>query len=157
MKQKVAELLSEDARYSLSDISSMTGEDEEEIQKIIEELEDEGVLLGYGAVVDWAKLGKVRAYVEVDVELDRDTNYGDIAERIKRFEEVYSLRLVSGSYDFGVELMADSMEEISRFISQKIAPMEEVKKTVTHFVMDTFKDTGKEFEEREDERLSISP
>lgn len=157
MKQKVAELLSEDARYSLSDISSMTGEDEDEIQKIIEELEDEDVLLGYGAVVDWSKLGKVRAYVEVDVELDRDTNYGDIAERIKSFEEVYSLRLVSGSYDFGVELMADSMEEISRFISQKIAPMEEVKKTVTHFVMDTFKDTGKEFEEREDERLSISP
>ncbi len=157
MKQKVAELLAEDARYSLSDIASMTGEDEEEIEKIIEELEEENILLGYGAVVDWSQLGKVRAYVEIDVELDRDTNYGDIAERIKRFEEVYSLRLVSGSYDFGVELMADSMEEISRFISQKIAPMEEVKKTVTHFVMDTFKDTGMEFEESKDERLSISP
>ena len=159
-EREVLELLRENARYSAADIARMTGLDEDEVEAVIEELESAGVVRGYKAVVDWDKLEEetVRAEVELNVELDRETGYGDIAERLARFPQVKALRLVSGDYDFDMEVEGDSIREVSRFISEKVAPVPEITQTVTHYVMTSYKEQGIELGDGdEDDRLSFSP
>ncbi|MDY6779585.1 MAG: Lrp/AsnC family transcriptional regulator [Halobacteria archaeon] len=163
-KHDLVELLSEDARVSDSEIAHVVGVDEDDVEDLVEELEERGILRGYQAVVDWSKLessdheGHVRAEVEVNVSLDRETGYDDVAERIVGFPEVKSLRLVSGNYDFDLEIEGSSMSEVSNFVSEKIAPIPEITQTVTHFVMGTYKERGIEMRDgHDDDRLSVSP
>ncbi|NGM70931.1 Lrp/AsnC family transcriptional regulator [Natronolimnobius sp. AArcel1] len=159
-EREVLELLRENARYSTADIARMTGLEESEVDTAIEELEAAGVICGYQAVVDWDELEdeRVRAEVELNVRLDRETGYGDIAERLARFPQVTALRLVSGDYDFDMEVEGDSIREVSQFISEKVAPVPEITQTVTHYVMTSYKENGIEFGNGdEDDRLSVSP
>lgn len=160
VSRDVLELLAENARYSDEDIARMVDVDVEEVRRAIEELEEDGVVRGYQAVVDWEKAGdgRVRADVEVNVTLDRETSYDDIAERIAGFPEVRSLKLVSGNYDFAVEVEGESMNMVSNFVSEKVAPIPEITQTVTHFVMETYKEQGIAMEDgHDDDRLSVSP
>ncbi|WP_410764941.1 Lrp/AsnC family transcriptional regulator [Haloferax sp. DFSO60] len=159
-KQSLLDLLRHDARQSVDDIARQLGAEKEAVAAAIAELEADGVIHGYQAVVDWRRVEpeRVRAQLEVDVELDRETGYEEIARRIARFPEVSTLRLVSGDYDFFVEIEGDSMHDISNFVSERIAPLPEVTKTVTHFVMNSYKEEGIEFGNGdEDDRLSVSP
>jgi DNA-binding Lrp family transcriptional regulator len=159
-RRKVLELLRENARYSTEDIARQTGLDAEEVAAIIGALEADGVVRGYMAVVNWDELddNHVEAEVELNVELDRETSYREIAQRIAKFPEVSTLRLVSGEYDFVADLEGESMHDISDFVADQIAPIPEVTQTVTHFVMTTYKERGIMLEtEDDDERLSISP
>ncbi|MFC7226271.1 Lrp/AsnC family transcriptional regulator [Salinirubellus salinus] len=159
-RAEILELLRENARYSVADLARMTGLDEEEAAATVEELEADGVVRGYQAVVDWSQwtAEPVQAHVELNVTLDRETSYRDIADRIAKFSEVRSLRLVSGDYDFALEVEADTMGEVSRFVSEKVAPVPEITQTVTHYIMDTYKDDGIVFDdEDDDERLSVTP
>jgi len=156
----VLDLLRENARYSTDDIARQTGASEDEVEAVIDDLESDGVVRGYRAVVDWSRVEEehVHAAVELNVTLDRETSYQDIAERIGRFPEVTALRLVSGDYDFLMEVEGESMREVSQFISEKVAPVPEVTQTVTHYVMETYKEGGIDFEDGHgDDRLSISP
>jgi len=159
---EILALLRENARYTTEDMARQTGLDEDEVEATIEELEAEGVVRGYQAVVDWDALDedeeRVRATVELNVTLDRETNYEDIADRIAKFPQVRSLRLVSGDYDFDLEVEGDSMQEVSHFVSDKIAVIPEITQTVTHYVMDSYKEQGIEFGDGDDDdRLSVSP
>ncbi|APW98731.1 AsnC family transcriptional regulator [Halobiforma lacisalsi AJ5] len=159
-EREVLELLRENARYSAEDIARMTDLEESEVEAAIEELEAAGVIRGYRAVVDWDALEEetVRAEVELNVELDRETGYDDIAQRLVRFPEVTALRLVSGDYDFDMEIEGDSIREVSQFISEKVAPVPEITQTVTHYVMTSYKEQGIELGDgEEDDRLSFSP
>jgi len=159
-KRELVDLLREDARQSTADLARQTGLSEDRVETLIAELEEAGVLRGYKAVVDWDGLDgeHVQAEVELNVELDRETKYTDIARRIAKFPEVSSLRLVSGTYDFAVDVEGQSMHSVSQFVSEQIAPIPEVTQTVTHFVMDTYKERGIEFDDYdEDDRLSVSP
>lgn len=156
----VLDALLENARYSATDIARQTGLDETTVAEVIDQLEDHGVIRGYQPVVDWTRLddGRVEALVELNVELDRETSYADIARRIAKFPEVKSLRLVSGEYDFAIDVAGDSMHTVSDFVADRIAPIPEITQTVTHFVMTTYKDRGLELDSYdEDDRLSISP
>lgn len=156
----VLELLLENARYSIDDIARQTDLTTDEVAEAIETLESEGTIRGYQAVVDWRALddGRVRALVELNVELDRETSYEDIARRIVQYSEVASLRLVSGEFDFVADLEGDSMHALSDFVAEEIAPVPEITQTVTHFVMDTYKERGIEFETDDgDDRLAVSP
>ena len=158
---ELLELLVENARYQTSDLARMTGQTEEEIEAAIAELEDANVIRGYQAVIDWdrSSVERARAQVQLNVTLDRETGYEDIARRIAGFDEVRTLQLVSGDFDFLAEVEADTIREISQFVSERIAPVPEITQTVTHFVMDTYKEQGVEMTDRhdEDDRLSISP
>lgn len=159
-RRRVLDLLTEDARYTPEDIARQLDIDESAVEAHIESLENDGVVRGYTAVVDWTTFDdeQVEAMVELNVALDRETGYEDISRRIAKFDEVTAFRLVSGDYDFALEVRADSMNEVSRFVSEEIAPVPEVTQTVTHYVMDTYKDAGIEFEDGEsDDRLSYSP
>jgi DNA-binding Lrp family transcriptional regulator len=159
-EREVLELLRENARYSTTDIARMTDLEESEVEATIEELETAGVVRGYQAVVDWDKLEdeRVRAEVELNVTLDRETGYDDIAARLARFPQVKALRLISGDYDFDMEVEGDSIREVSQFISEKVAPVPEITQTVTHYVMTSYKENGIELGDGEDDdRLSYSP
>ncbi|QSG15873.1 Lrp/AsnC family transcriptional regulator [Halapricum desulfuricans] len=160
LHEELLELLQENARYSIDDLARMTDAEPDEVEAEIERLESEGVIRGYQAVVDFEETERerVRAIVELNVTLDRETSYGDIADRIVQFPEVRELRLVSGDYDFDMEVQGDSMREVSHFISDKIAPIPEITQTVTHYHMDTYKTQGIVLGDGDDDdRLSISP
>ena len=157
---EVLAILRENARHSVEDIARQTGTDPETVEEIIEGLEAAGVVRGYRAVVDWHRLDEepVRAEIELNVTLDHETGYDDIAERLARFDPVESLHLVSGEYDFMMEVEGESMREVSTFVSDKVAPVPEITQTVTHYVMATYKEQGIEFEsDHDDDRLSVSP
>ena len=159
-KRELLAVLSTDARESVTDLSRQLDIDPETVEELIGELEADGVIHGYQAVIDWDSINDshVSAFVELNVELDRETGYEEIADRIVKFPTVQSLRLVSGDYDFAIEVTGESMQDVSRFISEQIAPIPEVTQTVTHFIMDTYKDGGMEFGDRDrDDRLSVSP
>jgi len=158
----ILDLLEENARYTTEDLAHMTEFTESEVEEIVAEFEEVGVITGYQAVVNWDALEtdgeRVRATVELNVALDRETNYGDIAERIAKFPEVTSLRLVSGDYDFDLTVEGDTMREVSHFISDKVAPIPEITQTVTHYIMESYKEQGMEFDDHDDDdRLSVSP
>jgi len=159
-RREVLEVLLENARYSIDDVARQTGLEAAAVEAAIADLEAAGVIRGYQAVVDWEQLDddRVSAFVELNVELDRETSYRDIAQRVARFPEVHSLRLVSGEYDFAAVVEGESMHDVSDFVADRIAPVPEITQTVTHFVMTTYKDRGLVFDvEDEDDRLSVSP
>jgi DNA-binding Lrp family transcriptional regulator len=159
-QRELLDLLLDDARESTEDIARQTGLTPDEVEAAIAELESAGVVRGYKAVVDWSRVDEehVQAEVELNVELDRETGYEQIARRIAKFPQVSSLRLVSGSYDFAVDVEGGSMHDVSQFVSEQIAPIPEVTQTVTHFVMETYKERGIEFDASDDDdRLSVSP
>ena len=131
-KRKVLELLENDARLSADTIAIMLDENPEEIKKLIEEFESDGTLLGYKAIVDWEKTEKesVTAFIE------------KIAERIYHFPEVRDMHLMSGAFDFLLLIEGKSLKEVALFVAEKLAPIEGVLSTGTHFVLRTYKDKG---------------
>ncbi|WP_331236481.1 Lrp/AsnC family transcriptional regulator [Natronorarus salvus] len=158
--RKLLEALRENARTESENLARQLGMSQEEVEDGIATLEDEGIVRGYQAIVDWERTDQERAQaaVELNVTLDRETGYEEIAMRIARFPQVTDLRLVSGDFDFLMQVEADTVREISRFVSEKVAPVPEVTQTVTHFVMDTYKERGIELRDgHDDDRLSVSP
>jgi len=154
------ESLLENARYETVDLARMTGLDEAEVEATIAELEADGVIRGYQPVVDWEETDRehIRAVVEVNVELDRETGYADVADRLAGYDAVDTLRLVSGDYDFHVEIVGESMRDVSAFIADEVAPVPAVTQTVTHYAMTTYKESGVDFGDGDDDdRLSVSP
>ena len=154
------ESLLENARYDTVDLARMTGLDEAEVEATIAELEADGVIRGYQPVVDWEETDRehIRAVVEVNVELDRETGYADVADRLAGYDAVDTLRLVSGDYDFHVEIVGESMRDVSAFIADEVAPVPAVTQTVTHYAMTTYKESGVDFGDGDDDdRLSVSP
>ena len=159
-RDELLELLRENARYSTADLARMTGLSADDVEDAIAELEAEGVIQGYRAIVDWESAGRehVTAHVELNVTLDRETSYREIADRLAGFPEVSELRLVSGDYDFSLQVEAETMREVSRFVSDKVAPIPEITQTITHYVMETYKEGGHRFDDGDgDDRLSVTP
>ncbi|MFC6953405.1 Lrp/AsnC family transcriptional regulator [Halorubellus litoreus] len=159
-RDALLESLLENARYSTEDLARMTGLDASEVEAAIADLEADGVVRGYRPVVDWESTDRerVRAVVEVNVELDRETGYADVAERLAGYDAVDTLRLVSGDYDFHVEILGESMRDVSAFIADEVAPLPAVTQTVTHYAMTTYKESGVDFGDGDDDdRLSVSP
>ena len=146
-KQKEKEVLSileENARLSDAEIARMVGLDENEVTAIIAELERKGVVIKYKAVINYGRAGieTVQALIDVKVSPERDTGYDSVAERIARFPEVESVRLVSGEYDLSVLVSGKTMQEVAHFVAGKIAPLEQVRNTLTHFLLKTYKEHG---------------
>jgi DNA-binding Lrp family transcriptional regulator len=158
--EEIVQLLRENAKYGPEEIARQLDSDPADVEAAIDELEAAGTIRGYSAVLDHQQRdnGPVRAAVEVNVTLDRESSYDDIADRIAKFRRVESLHLVSGEFDLLLYVEGDSMQEVSDFISNKVAPVKGVTQTVSHFVMTTYKEQGIEFDDDDgDDRLSISP
>ena len=158
--EKILEILENNARMDAGELAEITGKNAEEVKKIISELEKDGVILKYKTLINWEKTGKefVYAIIDVKVNLNRETGYDKIAQRIARFPEVHSIRLVSGDYDFQVVVKGKNMKEVAFFVAEKISTLPQVTDTNTHFVLRTYKEEGILLhEEEQDRRLAVSP
>ena len=156
MKQEILKLLEKNARLSTSDIAKMLGQSEEEVIRVIGELEADKIICGYNAIINWDKVNdeKVDALIELKVTPQRGTGFDRIANRIAKFDEVDSVYLLSGGYDFMVEIKGRSMKEVSQFVFDKLATLETVQSTATHFVLKKYKDHGISFEDKLKEKRS---
>lgn len=144
MTRKVFEILENDARLTPQQIATMAGLTEAEVKKAIEEAEKEHIIIKYRTMINWEKLGddRVWAMIEVKMQPQRDVGFDAIAERIYRFPQVRTLYLVSGTYDLAVFVVGKSVQEVGLFVSQKLAPLEGVQGTVTHFLLKRYKEDG---------------
>ncbi|WP_069997377.1 Lrp/AsnC family transcriptional regulator [Cellulosilyticum sp. I15G10I2] len=161
MKNDILELLQENSKYTASDIATMLGLDIEAVKKDIAEMEKEQIICGYSVLINWDKTDKkdiVTALIEVRVTPQRGEGFDRVAERIYKFKEVKAVYLMSGGFDFTVIIEGKTMKEVALFVGQKLAPLESVLSTATHFVLKKYKDYGVIFEEsKKDERMIISP
>ena len=150
--KEILRILEKDARKTPQQIATMTGIPVDQVEEAIKRAESDRTILKYKTVVNWDKLGEeqVRALVEVKVVPQRDVGFDAIAERIYRFPEARSVYLVSGTYDLAVLVEGATMQEVASFVSEKLAPLESVQGTVTHFLLKRYKEDGEiiELEER---------
>jgi DNA-binding Lrp family transcriptional regulator len=153
-------LLKQNALASPAILARQLGLTDEEVRRRIYEYEKEGIIRGYQAVVDEERLGleRVRAVIEVRITPEREGGFDRLAWRISRFEPVESVYLMSGSYDLLVFVTGRSLREVAAFVAEKLATMEGVISTATHFQLKTYKERGILMEKSEPyERLSVSP
>ncbi|BCJ92657.1 AsnC family transcriptional regulator [Anaerocolumna cellulosilytica] len=160
MKEKILTAIDKNSKLSAKDLGAMLGSSEEEVAEIIKQLEEDTVICGYPTLINWDKTQseKVTALIEVKVTPQRGQGFDKIAERIYKFDEVESVYLMSGGFDLTVIIEGKSMREVANFVSSKLAPMEAVLSTATHFVLKKYKEHGLPLvHETKDERMLITP
>ncbi len=144
MLAEILKILEKDARASIKQIATITGLSEEEVSKIIKDAERDQVILKYKTIINWDKLEneQVFALIEVKIAPQREVGFDSIAERIYRFPQAYTVYLLSGTYDLLVIVTGKTIQEVAAFVSQKLAPIEGVQGTVTHFILKKYKEDG---------------
>lgn len=158
--KSIFEALEKDARLTPEKLSVMTGIPAAEVEKTIKKAEEDRTIIKYKTVIDWTKLGdeKVWALVELKVVPQRGVGFDAIAERIYRFPQVRSVYLASGTYDLAILVEGANMHEVAIFVSEKLAPLDTVQSTVTHFILKKYKEDGEIFEGGQGiKRIPISP
>ena len=151
--KKLLQLLENDCTLTRAQLASMTGMTEAEVAAAIAEYENERVILGYKAIVDWDRTEResVTALIEVNVTPQRGEGFDRIAERIYQYDEVESVYLMSGSFDLTVIISGRSLKEVALFVGEKLAPLEDVTGTATHFILKKYKEKHLIFEKREEQ------
>lgn len=146
--EKMLKIMEKNAKLTSEEIALMLGKEEGEIKNMIDTLEREGVILGYRTVVDWDKTERERvsALIEVKVMPQCDGGFDRIADKIKNYPEIKALYLMSGAYDFAVVIEGKTMKEVAFFVARKLATIDAVTATATHFVLKKYKDAGTVFE-----------
>ena len=153
-------LLEHNARRPLPELSAVLKRSEYEVGKEIKAMEDERIILGYHTLIDWNKAGvdKVTAFIEVNLTPQRDVGFDAIADRISRFDEVRSVYLMSGNFDLLVIVEESSLQAIADFIAQRLATIDGVTSTRSHFMLKPYKKDGVIINDEErDRRLVVSP
>ena len=157
---EILTILARDARTSVEKIATLTGRKVEDVRETIAEYERQGIVKRYKTIVDWEKAGidKVLAFIDVRVIPARDVGFDAVAGRICRFPEVQSLWLISGGSDLRVVVHGQTMREVGRFVSEKLATIAGVNGTTTHFVLRRYKEDHDLFVDiEEDNRLMVTP
>jgi DNA-binding Lrp family transcriptional regulator len=160
MREKILTAIDKNSKLTNKDLAIMLETTEEAIANEIKAMEEEAVICGYPTLINWDKTDceKVTALIEVKVTPQRGQGFDKIAERIYKFDEVESVYLMSGGFDLTVIIEGKSMKEVALFVSSKLAPMEAVLSTATHFVLKKYKEHGMELvQESKDERMLVTP
>lgn len=161
MKNSVLELLSNNARMKVRDLADILNESKENVISAIDELENDKIICGYHAVVNWSKTSndKVTAIIQVSSKPTTDSGYDEVAKKIASYSEVTDLYLMSGHYEFTVIINGKTMKEVATFVAHKLAPIEGVTGTLTSFVLTRYKLNGSnvELENNNDQRLIVTP
>ena len=152
MLKEILKILESDARATKKQIASMTGVSISEVAKLIKQAEKDRIILKYKAVVNWDKLEneQVWALIEVKVTPEKEVGFDSVAERIYRFPEARTVYLLSGTYDLLVIAMGKSEHEVANLVSQKLAHIEGMQSTVTHFMLKRYKEDGEILEGEEE-------
>ena len=162
LKEKILAIMEKNSKVSVEDLAVLLGDTEDNVSRAIYEMEQDKIICGYHTLINWDNTSeeKVVALIEVKVTPQRGMGFDKIAERIYQFDEVESLYLMSGSgFDLTVIIVGKTMKEVAWFVATKLAPMESVMSTATHFVLKKYKEHGLSLvaEERGDERQLITP
>lgn len=161
MRDKILAVLEKNSRIDLHELAILLGEDEAVIANEIQDMEKEHIICGYHTLINWDKTSeeKVTALIEVRVTPQRGKGYEELADRIVKYPEVNAVYLMAGAYDFTVILEGKTMRSVSRFVTEKLALLDEVISTATYYVLKKYKDHGIILAdtEKEDERMKILP
>ncbi len=160
LRQEILALIEHNARMDVRKIAERLGVPTAVVSRLIEEMEADRTILGYYTLLNEEKPqdARVRAVIEVAVRPERDGGFDRIAHRICRFPEVRTVYLVSGQSDLRIEVSGATMREVAGFVASKLAPIDGVRSTVTHFLLKKYKEAGVFLDEEEDyERLKIVP
>lgn len=155
---EVLKLLEKNSKLTEEQIAVMLGKSVEEVRDAIRTAEEENIILGYNTIINWEKTGneKVIALIEVKVTPQRGEGFDKVAERIYRFPQVKACYLMSGGFDLTVIVEGKTMKEVALFVAEKLAPIESVISTATHFILKKYKDEGTVFEKKsEDDREAV--
>ena len=160
MREEILRLLEKNSRIDIKEIAILVGKTEAEVANEIAQMEKEGIIRGYYTLINWDNTNdeRVSALIEVKVTPQRGIGFDKIAERISKFDEVKSVYLMSGGFDFTVILEEKTMKEIAQFVTSKLSTLDEELNTATHFVLKKYKDYGVTMmEEHKDERMLVTP
>ena len=157
--REILDLLEHDARRPIAEMAAMLGKSEYEVEEEVKRLEKEKIILSYNALINWQKFGddSVTSMIEVSLTPERDTGFDAIAERIYRFDEVRSVFLMSGSFDLLVIIEGRTLQEVANFVATRLATIEGVTGTKSHFMLKPYKKDGVIIDDKEkDRRLVMS-
>ncbi len=160
MREKILAVIEKNSRIDIRDLALLLGESEAAIANEIAEMEKEKIICGYHTLINWDNTGeeKVTALIEVKVTPQRGQGFDKIAERIYNFPEVNAVYLMSGGFDFTVIIEEKTMREVAQFVSDKLAPLDAILSTATHFVLKKYKDHGTVLVESvREERMLVTP
>ncbi len=162
MRKKILQLLEKNSRLSAAEIAVMIDSDEETVANEIKAMENENIICGYHALVDWEKVEheRVTALIGLKISPVRGEGFDRLSARISKFEEVKSVFLMSGAAnDLILTIEGDSLKDISHFVYEKIAPMDTVVSTASFFVLKKYKDHYIDLTEGhgEDKRIQVMP
>lgn len=160
MREKLLTALDKNSKITAADLAIMLGSTENEVVALIKEMEDGNIICGYPTLINWDKVQceRVTALIEVKVTPQRGMGFDKIAERIYKFNEVQSVYLMSGGFDLTVIISGRTMREVATFVSEKLAPMDAILSTSTHFVLKKYKEHGLTLQQdKQDERMLITP
>lgn len=158
--QRILRLVERDARAEPTEIAAMVGVTEEEVRRTLRECEENRTIRRYKTVVDWEKVGdeSVIALIDVRVSPAREVGFDDVAGRIYRYPEVLAVSLVSGGFDLHVVVRGPSFKDVALFVAEKLATIDRVNSTATHFLLRRYKEDGEILvEQEEDRRLAVTP
>ncbi|MDD4899335.1 MAG: Lrp/AsnC family transcriptional regulator [Candidatus Omnitrophica bacterium] len=158
---EILEILEKDCRASTEEIARMLKKKPESVKQAIKKYEKEGVILKYKAVINNELIkdadAEVRALIEVNILPQKDLGFDRIAERIYSFPEVSSCYLISGTYDLLLIVEGKDLHTVARFVAEKLAPLEHVRGTATHFLLKKYKEDGVILKHKEEnKRIAIS-
>ena len=154
MNTRLLQLLESDCTLTHDQLAAMTGLSVEEVRAEIKRMEADHLILGYRAVVDWDRTEReaVTALIEVTVTPQRGEGFDRVAERIYQYDEVESVYLMSGAFDLTVIISGRSLKEVAHFVGEKLATIEDVTGTATHFILHKYKENHLIFEKREEQQ-----
>lgn len=159
MKNEILKLLERDSRYTPTELATMLGTTEEVVLDAIKELEEEKVILGYKTLINWERTDRdsITAIITIKITPQRGRGYDQVAERIYKYPQVKGVTLMSGSFDLLVSVEGKSLKDVAMFVSEKLASMEGVVSTNTHFTLKTYKKENVIFmDEETDDREVIT-
>ena len=159
-KKNLLRLLAENARRPLEDIADRLETTPEKVADAITELEEANEIVGYCALIDESVLPEaaVKAIIEIKIRPEREGGFDRIARRLSKFPQVTSLYLMSGGFDLMAEVRGATLNDVAMFVSSKLATIDGVLSTATHFLLKKYKEAGKLYEEEEtNERLQVTP
>jgi DNA-binding Lrp family transcriptional regulator len=160
IRDRVLGLLQKNARLSHNEIAERLDIAVDEVEQIVKDSEANKTIYGYYTLINEDSLGRqpVRALIEVGVQPERDGGFDHVARLLSKFSEVTDVVLVSGSFDLQLVIVGETLQDVASFVASKLAPMDGVRSTRTHFMLKKYKEAGFQVEEDEDyERLSVAP
>ncbi|WP_249310759.1 MULTISPECIES: Lrp/AsnC family transcriptional regulator [Congzhengia] len=143
-KERILKLIERDVHATPEEIAVMIGKDKAYVQEILDECVQNQTILGQKTIIDWEKTERelVSAIIELKVTPQRGSGFDRISERIYQYDEISSVYLVSGGFDIAVIVEGKTVKEVALFVAEKLAPMDEVISTATHFILKKYKAEG---------------